>query len=134
MTKKKKSWKDESGLRKEMEIVKLMKESAKHEHDKCNCEGCYWWTITKTLIKNGRYFYVVESWKDIPVDEYQRIMQRMLQYKIDKKITLKKLVKYLKKQGVPKDKAKAIAEQMLAPVHTVMVGKSPSPLGLLRDM
>lgn len=131
---KKQSWKDASGLRKEMEIKKLMLASRDHDHEKCNCKGCYWWIITRTVFKEGRMFEVIPSWKDMDRDEYLRTIQRTLNYRIDKKIDEKKLTAYLIKQGVPKDKAPEIAKKMLDPMFMVMLGRAPSKLGLLRDI
>ena len=136
--KKKRNWKDASGLRKEMKIKKLMLATRDHDHEKCDCEGCYWWVITRTVFKEGRIFDVIPSWKDMDRDEYLRTIQRTINYRIDKKISKKKLIAYLTKQaektGFDKKLIPKIAEQMLAPMFMVMIGEAPSRLGLLRDI
>jgi len=134
MTKKKKSWKETTGLREEMQINKLLKESEKHDRATCDCEGCYWWNITRTISKSGRVFFVINSWKDMDRDEYLRIMQRELNYRIYKSKDRKALVAFLMKQKMPKKQAEKVADQMMAPIFMVMVGSAPSPHGLLRDI
>jgi len=130
--KQKKTWKTD--LKEEIRITKLMKESENHNHKTCDCEGCYWWCMTTTIFKNGRLFEVVPTWKDLDRDEYLKIMQRLIQYKIDKKATTKKLIDYLKKQGAPPDQAEIIAKRIQTPTFSIMYKKAPSPLGLLRDV
>lgn len=136
--KRDKSWKDKSGLRKEMRIRKLILESQKHDRETCDCEGCFWWTMVTTLIKGWRLFKVVPTWKDLDRDEYLRIMQSTLRFKMDKKMPKNKLVKYLlskgKKQGLTKKQAEMMAESMLGAIHMVMYGDAPSPMGILRDI
>lgn len=132
MPKKQKTWKTD--LKKEMKIIKLMKETEKHNHKTCDCEGCYWWYMTLTIFKNGRFFEVIPTWKDLGKDEYLRTMQRLMQYKMDKKATTKQIINYLKKQGASPDQAKIIAKRMQASTFSVMYKKAPSPLGLLRDI
>lgn len=60
------------------------------------------------IIKDGRLFEVISSWKDMDRDEYLRIIQRTLNYKIDKKLT--------------------------NPMFMVMFGHAPSEFGLLKDI
>lgn len=148
--KKKKTWK--SDLKKEMTIRKLMLESQKHDHETCNCDGCFWWQMTRTIAQKARLFFVVGGWKDLDRDEYLRMMQRTIQYRIDKKVSIKKLTKYIMTQGkMSKEQAKSTAQNMIAPIikhptnpkktakqhaliFMVMVGNAPSPMGLLRDI
>lgn len=118
----------------ETRIIELMKESADHDHSKCKCEGCYWWTMTNTIMQNGRFYYVEPSWKDIDVNEFLRVNQAYQRFKLDKQMPLEKLVEYLIGEGAPKEKAEEIAKNMLSPLFTIMVGKAPSPMGLLRDI
>lgn len=132
--KKTKSWKDTSGLRVEMKIKKLMLESKNHNHEKCNCEGCYWWVMTATVTNMGRFFQVVRNWKQLDRDEYLRIMDRAIRYKMDKKMPRKDLIKYLVKKGMNKKQAEEVAKNMLEALHMIMYKDAPSPLGLLRDI
>lgn len=127
------SWKDASGLRKEMKIRKLILESQKHDRKTCRCKGCYWWAMTVTVNKGGRFFEIIPTWKDLDRDEYLRIIQLTLRYKMDKKMSEKDLIKYLMKKGANKEQAKAMAKKMLEPLHMVMYGDAASPLGILRD-
>jgi len=136
--KKKESWKDQTGLRKEMKIRKLILESQKHDRNKCRCEGCYWWAMTVTITKGFRFFQIIPKWKDLDRDEYLRIMQLTMRYKLDKKMTKGKLVKYLMSEGasrgLTKEQAEKMVEKMLEPIHMVMYGDASSPLGILRDI
>ncbi len=131
---KKESWKDASGLRKEMKIRKLLLGSQKHDREKCRCEGCYWWAITRTVYKEGKLFFVIPSWKDLNRDEYLRIITSTIRYKRSKKLSKKELLKYLIKRGAPEKDAEQIAESLLRPIHMIMYGKAASPLGILRDI
>lgn len=135
---KREGWKDKSGLRKEMKIRKLLLETQKHDRDKCRCEGCYWWAMTVTIVKGYRFFQVIPKWKDLDRDEYLRIMQLTMRYKMDKKMPKKKLVKYLMSKGashgLTKEQAGKMAEKMLNPIHMVMYGDASSPMGILRDI
>ena len=135
---KKESWKDKSNLRKEMRIRKLILESQNHDRNKCRCEGCHWWAMTTTITKGLRFFQVIPKWKDLDRDEYLRIMQLTMRYKMDKKMSKEKLIKYLLSEGashkLTKEQAGKIAEQMLEGTHMVMYGDASSPLGILRDI
>lgn len=135
---KRKSWKDKYGLRKEMRIKKLILESQDHDRENCECEGCFWWAITTTMVRGGRFFKVIPSWKDFDIEEYMRIMQATMRYKIDKNTSKEKLVKYLlskgKTRGLTKEQAEKMAENMFEGIHVVMYGDAPSPMGLLRDI
>ena len=134
MTKKSKNWKTESGLRTEIKIRKLLLETQNHDRKKCRCEGCYWWNITKVVIKGGKIFEVIPSWKNLDRDEYLRIIDSNLRSKMDKKTSKENLIKYLLSQGAPKEQVEQIAEQVSKPIHMIMYGKSESPLGILRDI
>mgnify|MGYP007084777090 CR=1 FL=1 len=129
-----KNWK--TNLKSEMKIRKLMLETKDHDHEKCSCEGCYWWVITRSIWKGGRLFYVVSSWKDLDRDEYLRIMEREIRYKMDKKTSKDKLIERLMQSDskITKEQAKQIADEMLTSIFMVMYGKSPTPLGLMRDI
>lgn len=135
---KRKSWKDETGLRKEMKIRKLILETKRHDRNKCTCKGCFWWAMVTTLIKGGRFYQVIPSWKNLDRDEYLRIMQLTMRYKMDKKMPKEELVNYLMSkgaiQGLKKEQAEQMAEKMLGAIHMVMYMNAPSALGILRDV
>ena len=117
-----------------MRIKKLMLESREHDHEKCNCEGCYWWVMTGTVMNAGRFFQVIPSWKKLDRDEYLITMDRAMRYKMDKKMSKKDFVKYLMTKGMDKKQAEEVAKKMLEALHMVMYGNAPSPFGLLRDI
>lgn len=127
--------KEQAAFNKEQSrIVELMKKTVKHDHKKCKCEGCYWWTMTKVIMQNGRFYEVVRSWKDLDRDEWLRISMSYQKYKDDKRMSKEEIEKFLIGKGVPPDKAKQMGIMMSAPTFVVMYKNAPSPMGLLRDI
>lgn len=114
-------------------ILGLMKESENHDHKTCNCEGCYWWIRTKAIFQNGRLYEMVSDWKEYPPEEFHRAYIRFLQYKMDKKLSKKRLITLLmKKKKLSREEAKQVAEQMYQPMFTIFY--KPPPMGIMREI
>jgi len=119
-------------LKRQMAIIKSIKETQTHDRKVCTCEGCHNYALVGTIMQNGRLYTVVEDWDDIPSDEFLRSTQQFLRYKEDKKTSSEVLIKKLEEKGLPKEQAKQLVEKMLAPVHIVFY--KPPPNGLMREI
>jgi len=119
-------------LKQAMKIKKMLIETRAHDRRTCNCKACWHYSMGFTLMNNLRLFFVVKDWKDIGRNEYLRAFQRILNYRIDKKTTKKKLTKFLKSKGAPPKQLPQIIEQMQSPMFTVMF--KTSPMGMLREI
>jgi len=129
--KQKEYWRDFK--RTEEEIVELMKKTVKHPKG-CNCEGCYWWAMTKTIVKDMCLYTIIRSWKEMDVDEFHRTHQARRRYALDRRIPRKRMIELLLKRGAPKDQVEKIADAMYEPVSIVMASEQASPAGLMRDI
>jgi len=119
-------------LKRQMVIIKSIKETQTHDRKVCTCEGCHNYALVGTIMQNGRLYTVVEDWDDISPEEFQRSSQQFLRYKEDKKTSSEVLIKKLKEKGLSEEQAKQLVEKMLAPVH--MVFFKPPPNGLMKEI
>jgi hypothetical protein len=119
-------------LKKQMAMIKSIKETQDHDRKTCICEGCHNYALVGTITQNGRLYTVVQEWDEIRPEEYLRSMQQFLQYKMDKKTSPEFLIKKLVEKGIPEKQAEVLVNQMLAPVHVVFF--RPPPMGLMKEI
>lgn len=119
-------------FKKAIKIKKMLLETQKHDRNTCICKACWHFNMGFTIIKSARFYFVVENWKRMDRDEYLRAFQRILQYKIDKSTTKKKLKAFLKAKGAPNNMIPQIVEQMSMSLFVVMF--RVSPMGMLKEI
>jgi len=119
-------------FKKGIKIKKMLMETQKHDRKTCNCKACWHYNMGFTLMRNARFHFVVQNWKSLDRDEYLRSFQRILNYRIDKKTTKRKLKKFFKSKGVPPNRIPKMVEQFQLSMFVVMF--KSSPLGMLREI
>lgn len=119
-------------LKEMMKIKKMILESQTHDRNKCNCKGCWHYNIGFTIMQRGRFYFVIDGWKNMDRDEYLKAYQRILNYRLDKSTTEKKLRKFLKSKNAPENMIGQIIEQMQSSMFVVMF--KTSPMGMMREI
>jgi len=119
-------------MKRQMKMIKLVKETQNHDRKTCTCDGCHFYALMGTVVQSGRMFTVVQNWDGITPEEFLNSSRQFLQYKMDKQASAEKLMKQLEAKGIPKEQAKMMVEQALGPIHTVFY--KVSPLGLMKEI
>ena len=115
-----------------LKIKKMILQSQKHDRNKCNCKGCWYYNIGFTIMQRARFYFVIDGWKNLDRNEYLRAFQRIVNYKLDKRTTEKKLKSYLKSKGAPIKQIPQIVKQMQSSIFVVMF--KASPMGMMREI
>lgn len=119
-------------LKKQMAMIRSIKETQNHDRKTCICEGCHNYALVGTIMQNGRLFTVVQDWDGISPDEFLRSTLQLLQYKDSKRTSAENLIKKLEGKGIPMEQAKVMVEKMLGPIH--MVFFRPPAMGLMKEI